>query len=90
MLIETAISAPDGSLVKVQYALEDIRRHQAGPGGRSRLTFRTGSQFATGADVQTWEQKSVLDARLLTLSLNSPVALMSQDDWNAAVEAHGA
>jgi len=89
MLIETAISAPDGSLVKVQYSLEDIRRHQAGAGGRSRLAFRTGSQFALGSDVLTWEQKTVLDARLLTLSQNSPVALMSEEDWEAAQTAHG-
>ncbi|GEM_PF-3649147 len=90
MLFETAISLPDGSLTKVQYALDDVRRHQPGTEGRSKLLLRTGSPIVPGGDVLAWEAYPTLSARLATLSASSPVALMSQADWDAAVAAHGA
>ena len=89
MLIETAINDPVGSLTKVQYSLDDIRRHQAGTEGRSVLVLRTGSPLASGASVQTFEAYETLSARLALLSVSAPVALMSDEDWSAAEAAHG-
>jgi hypothetical protein len=90
MLFETAISAPDGSLAKIQFGLEDVRRHQADPTtGRSVLSLRSSSQFASPGNTPTWEAYGVLSARLATLSASKPVALMSEDDWDAAQAAHG-
>lgn len=90
MLIETAISLPDGSLSKVQYNLDDIRRHQADPvTGRSLLVLRASSPIATAGATPTWDLFTVLSARLELLSEAHPVALMSDADWAAAQAAHG-